>query len=287
MLIPELHDTAAAFIALDGKHKLVVGAAAMTRSARRQPLVGPGIAVHVISPCRGHGIATSLVRHSEAASRALGYGALYAARRVVDRSDDMNAWQRLGFTACGTVQEHLLPLAQFEPRIAPLVDHLRQRGKIPPSAGIIPLYRSNAADVLHLHLECLGGDPSDLQRKMQGSAAGSFHPRYSRVLMVGNMVGGCILAHRADQDTAVVDADIVEPSLRGGWANLWLKLEATRGALRLGIKQFQFTTFDHYTDTRSFALTLGGRVIRTTHLMMRPIAEPVGNAPISGDAGYE
>src|SRR5688572_9177618 len=54
MLAPELHEAAAAFVALDGKHKLVVGAAGITRSARRQPLVGPGIAVHVIAPCRRH-----------------------------------------------------------------------------------------------------------------------------------------------------------------------------------------------------------------------------------------
>jgi GNAT superfamily N-acetyltransferase len=276
MLTPEPHDPAAAFVALDGRHKLVVGAAVMTRSARRLPIVGPGITVHVIPPCRGHGIASGLVRCLEAAALASGHGALYAARRVVDGSDEMEAWQRLGFTSCGAVDEHLLPLEQFEPRIAPLVDRLRQQGKIPPSARILPLYRANAADVLHLHLECLGGDRDDLQRKLQGSVAGSFHPRYSRVLYVGNCVRGCILAHRADQHTAVVDADIVDPSLRGGWANAWLKLEATRGALRLGIKQFQFTTFDHYTDTRNFARKLGGRVIRTTLLLMRPIEERVG-----------
>jgi hypothetical protein len=90
--------------------------------------------------------------------------------------------------------------------------------------------------------------------------------------LVGNKAKGCILAHRADKETAVVDADIVDPGLRGGWANVWLKLEATRGALRLGIKQFRFSTFDHYQDTRSFATKLGGATTRTTVLMMRPLA---------------
>jgi N-acetylglutamate synthase-like GNAT family acetyltransferase len=287
MLIPELRDTAAAFVALDGMHKLVVGAAVMTRSARRQPLVGPGIAVHVIVPCRSHGIAKSLVGHLAAAAQAAGYQALFSARRVVDGSAESGAWQRLGFTPCETVQEHVLPLEQFEPRIAPLVDHLRQRGRIPTSARIIPLYQANHAAVLQLHLDHLGGDRDDLNRKLQGSCAGSFHPRYSRVLLVGDRVVGCILAHRADKDTAVVDADIVDSSLRGGWANVWLKLVATRGALRLGIKQFQFTTFDQYTDTRSFAMKLGGYAIRTTLLMMRPIAEAHGKTFNSGAAGHE
>jgi N-acetylglutamate synthase-like GNAT family acetyltransferase len=287
MLIPELRDAAAAFVALDGVHKLVVGAAAMARTARRQPVVGPGITVHVIAPCRGHGIAKSLVRHIAAAAQAAGYQALFAARRVVDGSAEFGSWQRLGFTPCEKVQEHVLPLEQFEPRIAPLVDHLRQRGRIPTSARMIPLYQANHADVLQLHLDHLGGDRDDLIRKLRGSCAGSFHPRYSRVLLVGERVVGCILAHRADKDTAVVDADIVDSSLRGGWANVWLKLEATRGALRLGIKQFQFTTFDQYTDTRSFAMKLGGQVIRTTLLMMRPLPEAGGKTFNSGVAGHE
>ena len=74
-----------------------------------------------------------------------------------------------------------------------------------------------------------------------------------------------------DADTIAVDANIVDPSVRGTWANVWLKLEATRGAMRLGIKNFQFTTFDHYADTRSFTKKLGGTTIHSSLLMYRPL----------------
>src|SRR4029078_9488659 len=104
---------------------------------------------------------------------------------------------------------------------------------------------------------------------------GAFHPRYSRVLLVDGRVKGCILAHRAAAEVAAVDADIVAPTLRGGWANVWLKLEATRGAIRLGIKTFRFTTFDHYTDTRRCAQRLVGVTTRVMQLMYRPIAAMV------------
>ena len=274
MLVPEMPEPAAAFVALEGSHGLVIGAAATTRSMRRQPLVGPGIAIHVIKPCRGQGVGTALVRNLEAAETRAGAAALYAARRVVNGSEEMRAWSGLGFSPCETVQEHTLPLEQFEPWLGPLLDRMRARGRIPAAAHIIPLYRANLPAVLQLHLDYLGGDRGELYRKLRGEGAGVFHPRYSRVLVVGGKAMGCILAHRHDTETAVVDADIVDPTLRGGWANVWLKLEATRGALRLGVKQFQFTSFDHYGDTRSFAAKLGGVVTQTKVLMMRPIDPP-------------
>jgi hypothetical protein len=166
----------------------------------------------------------------------------------------------------------VLPVAQFESRLGPLVDRLRAKGRIPSTARIIPLYQANPAAVLQLHLDQMGGDRAELYRKIRGKGLGAFHPRYSRVLLVDDKVKGCILAHRAAADIAAVDANIVDPSVRGGWANIWLKLEATRGAVRLRIKSFQFTTFDHYSDTRSFTEQLGGETTRTTCLMVWPIA---------------
>ncbi len=271
MLLPEFRDAATAFVAVDQEHGLVIAAASATRSARRQPLVGPGVAVHVIEPCRRQGVGTALVGALESAARRAGAAALYAARRAIEGSAEMRGWVGLGFLPCETVQEHTLPLNQFELQLAPLLNRMRERGRIPPSARIIPLYQANLPAVLQLHLDQLGGDRGELYRKLRGVGAGVFHPRYSRVLVIGDKILGCILAHRRDQETAVVDADIIDPSVRGGWANVWLKLEATRGAMRLGIKRFRFTSFDHYSDTRSFAAKLGGTVTQTTVLMMRPI----------------
>jgi hypothetical protein len=69
-----------------------------------------------------------------------------------------------------------------------------------------------------------------------------------------------------------VDANIVAPEIRGSWANVWLKLEATRGALKWGIRTFVFTTFDHYADTRSFTERMQGVTVKTTVLMYRPLS---------------
>jgi hypothetical protein len=274
MLLPDFRDAAQSVVAVDGQHGLVIGAAAAAGAFRRQPLDGPGVGLHVIAPCRRCGVGTTLLQHLERAAMAAGARALYSANRVELGGEEMQRWQQFGFAVCATVEEHLLPLDQFEPRLGPLVERMHQQGRIPADAQIIPLYRANHAAVLQLHLNHMGGDRGDLVRKLRGAGAGAFHPRYSRVLMMCDIVKGCILAHRGDKDTAIVDADIVDRSLRGGWANIWLKLESTRGARRLGIKQFHFTTFDHYTDTRSFARKLGGVTTRTTVLMIRPIDVP-------------
>jgi hypothetical protein len=69
-----------------------------------------------------------------------------------------------------------------------------------------------------------------------------------------------------------VDATILIPEVRGRWADAWLKLEATRGALALGITHFRFTTFDRYADTRRFTRQLGGAATARWALMYRPLS---------------
>jgi GNAT superfamily N-acetyltransferase len=273
MLLPGLRNGGAYFVAADPHSQLVVGAAAMTASCRTEPVVGPGIALEVIEPCRRQGIATALLAHLErAAAQAFGAEALYASQRVDRESELAKHWQWLGFSPVVSVEEHELPTARFEADLGPLFERMRAKGRIPANASIVPLYQANAAAVLQLHLDQMGGERGALYRRIRGQGAGTFHPRYSRVLGIDGRVKGCILAHRVAADVAAVDANILDPDVRGGWANVWLKLEASRGAIRLGIKTFRFTTFDHYTDTRSFTQRLGGETTRVMQLMYRPIS---------------
>jgi GNAT superfamily N-acetyltransferase len=277
MLLPEMRDAAQVFVAVDGVHRLVIGAAAAARVLRQQPLPGPGIALRVIEPCRRQGVARKLLQQLEQAARRSGAKALYGAQRVEHGSDEFRGWQWLGFTPCETVEEHVLPLAGIESRLGPLVDRMRSQGKIPPNARIVPLYQADLAAVVQLHLDHMGGDRDELRRKLRGQGPGAFLPRQSRVLLIDGQVKGCLLAHRPAKETIVVDANIVETSLRGGWANAWLKLEALRGAPQ-GVEEFRFTSFDHYTDTRSFAKRMGGSTVRTIALMIRAIARDVSHA---------
>jgi hypothetical protein len=272
MLLPGIQNGAASYVAVDPHTQLVIGAAGLTASCRTAPVAGPGIALEVIEPCRRQGIATALLGQLErAAMQVFGAKALYAAQRVEQDSEAAQHWRWLRFTPIASVEEHELPTKRFETELGPLFERMKLKRRIPTNASIIPLYQANAAAVLQLHLDQMGGERGELYRRIRGQGAGAFHPRYSRVLLIDGRVKGCILAHRAAADVAAVDANILDPDVRGGWANVWLKLEATRGAIRLGIKTFRFTTFDHYTDTRSFTQRLGGETMRVMQLMHRPI----------------
>jgi len=271
MLLPMLATDAEWLMAAENAGGLVIGAAGVSHAQRTQPLVGPGAMVHVIEPCRGHGVGRALCEALVSLARSRGAKALYAAQRVEFDSDEMRCWQRLGFEVCETVEEHELPLAELAPRLAPLVESVRRLGHIPQDARIVPLHAADRAKVLQLHLDELGGDRATLYQKLLGRGAGAFHPRYSRVLLVGTRVAGCILAHRRSERVAAVDANIVIPEFRGGWANAWLKLEAAQGAMSLGVTHFHYTSFDAYADTRAFTARLGGVTTKRSALMYRRI----------------
>jgi len=271
MLLPATGPTGASFVAVDGRHGLVIGGAAATREPRREPWVGPGVALHVIEPCRRSGVGRRLVDHLAQAARAGGAQALYGAKRVDINGLEMRAWQALGFAVCETVEHHRLSLARVEAQLDPLIERIRGRARIPSSARIIPLYQADLLAVVQLHLDNLGGERHDLLRRLRGQGPDGFLPHYSKVLLVGERVSGAVLGHRKDADTIVVDANIVHERFRGGWANVWLKLETLRGALPLGIKDVEFTTFDHYRDTRVFAKRFGGVTIGASALVVRRI----------------
>ena len=272
MLVPDAPDGGDRFAAVDANQGLVIGAAAATRAWRSKDRCGPGVAIHVIEPCRRCGVGRALLKELLGNALRCGARALYGARRVEMDSPAMRGWQWLGFSVCETVEEHDLPIASVEARLAPLVERMTNAGTIPAAARVVPLYAANPVDVARLHVSHLGGDRENLLRRLRGQADDSFHPRYSLALMLGGSIVGCLLGHRQSQRAFVIDAVIVDPLLRNGWANLLLKLEAARRVRPEGATHIQFTSFDHYADTRRFTEKLGGVTTRRWALMHRPIS---------------
>lgn len=267
MILPLAKEPAVALVAVIGAVERVVAAAALTRTPRPKPPVGPGVAIHVIAPCRRKGIGSALVDALKQAARQQQADALYATQRVEQGGPEDQGWRWLGFRPIETVVYHELPLAGIEPRLGPLFTWMKQQGSVPDGAEIISLCDADHDAIADLHVQVMGGQRAALMRRLRGAGLGAYHPVYSRVLLIDGNVVGCILAHRESKDVAVVDANILHPDVRGGWANIWLKLEATRNALELGIERFIYSTFDHYADTRIFTEKLGGVETRTTLLM--------------------
>ena len=271
MLVPDMPEGGDRFVAVDPTCGLVIGAAVATRAWRMKDRAGPGVAVHVIEPCRRCGVAKALLDNLLGNAARRGAPALYAIRRVEMDSPAMRGWQWLGFSVCETVEEHDLPIASVEARLSSIIERMARKGTIPAAASVVPLYAAGPAAIVRLHMAYLGGDHETLLRRVHGHAPDSFHPRYSLALMIGGNVVGCLLAHRQSQRAFAIDAIIVDRPLRNGWANLLLKLEAARRVRLEGATHIQFTSFDHYVDTRRFTEKLGGVTTRRHALMHRPI----------------
>jgi GNAT superfamily N-acetyltransferase len=273
MLLSGMAKPAVSFVAVDRRHGLVVGAAAASRALRRQSPVGPGVDVHVIPPARRCGIGRNLLVHLAAAARSGGAAALYGARRVEVGGEEMRAWERLRFHRLRDRRAASPPA-----RSARAAAHAPHPAHPPP--------RAHPAGGAHRpalpgrparpSFNCTSTTSAATAPTCSGVSAGRgdkpFLPQYSRVLMVGDQVRGCLLGHRKDAQTMVIDANIVDSSLRGGWANVWIKLEAALGVRHLKIRTLEFTTFDRYFDTRSFTEKLGGETIASSALMVLPIA---------------
>lgn len=274
MLLPAVGNVKLRMVAVSTADNLVVGAAAVSQSMRSKPPIGPGVAIHVIPPCRRKGIGGAMLRSLHQAAEGANAEAMYAMRKVEAATDEEQGWRWLGFQPLETVVYHELPLEAIELRLAPLQDWLNAKQAIPENAKIIALCDADREAVADLHVATLGGDRNSLLKRMRGEGLGAYHPLYSRVLVVDGKTKGCILAHRESEELAVVDANVLATDLRGGWANLWLKLEATRGAANLGIDRFVYSTFDHYEDTRAFSQMLGGVETKRMLLMHRLINEP-------------
>lgn len=273
MLLPEVTQPALRLVACDGQDGRVLGAAALLEAMRRRPPVGPGAMLHVIPPRRGEGIGRALVETLARAARERNAEAIYAIRRVDAGSEHQRAWESLGFTPLEQVVEHEVYLIRVIERLTPLWERIADHRWAPSDARLVSLYQADRQQVADLHLRELGGERRDLLQKLRGEGVGAYQAVYSRVLLTGSKhapaVVGCLLARRVDRATAIVEANVVDRDVRGGWANVWLKLDASRGAQSLGIERFVFRTFDQYQDTRAFTEQVGGKELRTELLMHR------------------
>ena len=178
----------------------------------------------------GHGVATALLAKVESAPRE---------RSVPPRFTQQNAWRRKAANCedgNGWALRRLklsrsthLRLSTSKPKLGPLIERMRTKGRIPPMLGLSRSMKQMRPPYCKCILTRWAASAASCIGRF-GDEGWPLSPRYSCVLLVGDRVKGCILAHRVAADVAAVDANILDPSVRGGWANVWLKLEATRGA---------------------------------------------------------
>lgn len=271
-------------VAVSGPDQLVVGAAALgvesAPDVKRRWLVD----LRVIATARGRGIGRALVRRVVEQAAAHGITSLHTWEWVEPDVDAARAWARFGFAPSQRRMEFEADLAQAHATLLPLYERARAENWIPSAARIVPLADADADAVARLHVQCLGGSRRLLMPLLRGSTADAYDPACSRVLLLdGRVVGFTLGRVHPAESCADVDANVVHPSLRLGWANLWLKFEAASVLLSRGIRTIRYTTFQQHTDTHRVSRQVGARLLRTTVQMRRDLAPTTAAA--GGGAG--
>jgi GNAT superfamily N-acetyltransferase len=247
----------------------IVGAIAVAQPHARSPSRWPRVCVHVIPPLRRHGIATALMRTVVDHERRRGLGrlpdgrlgpvALAAWDDVDPQGDVARQWQSIGFTSEFEYEEHELSVQAVVDRFGPLLAEMTQAGWIPGDARIVPLAEADAAQreqLVQLYVEHLNGAAEQVRAELNDPRVSD--PALSMVLLRGGRPVGFTLGAVREPGVCTVDANVLEPSHRLGWANLWLKLTAGEVLLSRGIPRTRFQTRDAYSDTRKVVRQVNG-----------------------------
>ena len=261
----------------------VVGAAALGPDGQAGAGRGWQVDCRVIVPYRRRGIGRTLIEHAVGVARGHGVSALHAWGWFEPDSEVARAWSAFDFAPCRHKTEFESDLAKHSAMIRPLLDEVREHGWIPESARVVPLAEADLEAVARLHVQYLGGNRRLLMPLLRGTAPDRYDPVLSRVLLLDGQVVGFTLGRIFPGGVCEVDANVVHPSLRLGWANLLLKLEATDRLLEAGVHTIRFFALDQHTDTRRLSRKVGAKVVRVLQQMRRDLGPPP--APPAGGGG--
>lgn len=253
-----------AFVATDDDaSRRVIGAIAIAPLMRLQPLRGPRVALHVAPPWRRRGVGRALAAMAARLSAARGAEALYAWNKVSPASDEAQAWRSIGFDQAIESSLTRIDATRTIDMLEPLVRRLRERGQIPADAMLVPLADANPDEVVELVTSFLAGAGTEVEMKnrLTGNHPRPPETRLSRALLYRGRVAGVMIGTPVNKHVGLIEVNVVHPALRGGWANAWLKLEATRAGRDGGYDTFLYETHDQHADTIKLTRRLGGTIV--------------------------
>jgi hypothetical protein len=176
-------------------------------------------------------------------------------------SDEERNWISLGFVPHDTRYAHEIEVSQSFAKMSPLCQGLWDRGWIPADAQVIPLAEADLDRVCELHLRYLGGSVRHLLPLLDGTAPNAFDRDASVVLLLDGKMVGFTLGWFPEPTVCEISANVLEPAVRLGWANVLLKYEALRRVMARSATKFRFFTMERHTDSRK-ALTWAGGTTR-------------------------
>lgn len=255
-------------VALDANRQLI-GAAAIAWAAAGDPPALP-VAVHVLPPWRRRGVGRALVNAAasmvEADARAI-----TPWTKPDESSDAAKFCIATEFTLHHRVFHFTAVAAEVEAALARYREKLDRAGWIPNTACIVPLPEAPAPAVAHLVCRQFGSSEAAILSRILGRSDPTFDQRLSVVLLLDGVVVGAQMVSRGADGVPEVEANVVSPTLRRGWANLLLTHEGTRLSVACGTQRFRFSCDERVIDTLNIARRSGAELARTELAMIRPV----------------
>ncbi len=228
----------ALFAARDEQGRILGAAAVRVVGRKPKPRVAR-FRLRVAEDSRRQGIATALLERITAHARSQNATRLVL-NRPVDRDTALDRFLiRSGFRPAMEITHFESEVARVKTTLKRPYHRLTTSGRVPADARIIPLSAAPPRDVRNLVLRHFGGRPLRLGLRIQGNGPRAFSRDHSVVLTIRDQVRGAMLLGIADK-TAQFFVEVVEPSLRGGWANLLLLHAAVERAGEAGAERIRF-----------------------------------------------
>jgi Acetyltransferase (GNAT) family len=273
MLMPEAFLPAHApelLVALDAS-AVMIAAAAIGWASVGDPPAFP-LAIHVVPARRRMGVGRALVR--AAVEYVLGEAtALRPWTTFPAESQAAEFCLATGFAVHHRVLYFAGEAEVLERTLAMYREKLDRAGWIPSGARVVTLPEASDAEVANLVCREFGASPGAMLARLRGRGGKAFLPERSVVLLLDGVVVGAQLVTMGDDGIPDVEANVVIPTLRRGWANLVLTHEATRIGVANGSRRFRFFCDDRVIDTVNLARRCGAERTREDLVLVRSVPE--------------
>jgi GNAT superfamily N-acetyltransferase len=247
----------------------LIGAAAIGWAAVGDPPAFP-LTVHVVPALRRRGVGRALIDAAAVFLRGEA-PALRPWTALAEGCDAARFCLATGFTVHHRILHFAGEAQVLEAELAAYREKLDRAGWIPAGARVVPLPEAPLVEVAHLVCREFGASPGSMLARLRGQAGRNFLPERSVVLLLDGIVMGAQLVTLGTDGIPDVEANVVSPKLRRGWANLLLTHEGTRVGVANGSRRFRFYCDERVTDTVRLAQRCGAERTREDLVMVRPV----------------